>query len=349
MITGFLFLIGTVGAAIAWFINLPMPWLIGSLVAAAFFAVRFKQKLPASYQFPQSLRLCFIAVIGIIIGSTFTTDVASTVFKLWPSLIAVLLYVGTAHAIGYQIFRRVGKYNPVNSLFAAMPGGLVEAVLLGEKAGGDVQLLTLQHFVRVILVVIVVPFLFLIFAGELVGSAGGESFERGEWNAYDFVAMAIIGAVGLIFGKIVRLPAWHLMGPLLASGAFHAASIAEVNSPHWFINLAQLVLGVALGSRFSNMNMSLFFGALKLCVISLSINIGLAALFALALHQIVPTAFDVLFVSFAPGGVTEMSLIALSLGIAPLIVALHHLLRIFATVMLTAYLERTGRFRPPQV
>jgi len=40
----------------------------------------------------------------------------------------------------------------------------------------------------------------------------------------------------------------------------------------------------------------------------------------------------VLFVSFAAGGLAEMSLIALSLNFNPVIVALHHLFRIVLTV-----------------
>jgi uncharacterized membrane protein AbrB (regulator of aidB expression) len=40
-----------------------------------------------------------------------------------------------------------------------------------------------------------------------------------------------------------------------------------------------------------------------------------------------------LFVSFAAGGLAEMSLIALSLNFNPVVVALHHLCRIVLTVL----------------
>ncbi|MEY8837729.1 AbrB family transcriptional regulator, partial [Cribrihabitans sp. XS_ASV171] len=44
--------------------------------------------------------------------------------------------------------------------------------------------------------------------------------------------------------------------------------------------------------------------------------------------------FSALLISFAPGGVTEMSLIALSLGVSPLLVTVHHLFRIIMSVTL---------------
>ena len=49
------------------------------------------------------------------------------------------------------------------------------------------------------------------------------------------------------------------------------------------------------------------------------------------------------FLSFAPGGVSEMGLIALSLGISPVMVAAHHMLRIFFTVFIAGIVTRTGK------
>jgi len=45
----------------------------------------------------------------------------------------------------------------------------------------------------------------------------------------------------------------------------------------------------------------------------------------------------VLFIIFAPGGVIEMGLIALSLNANPFFVTLHHLLRIAATVVMGSF------------
>ena len=47
--------------------------------------------------------------------------------------------------------------------------------------------------------------------------------------------------------------------------------------------------------------------------------------------------FDVLLICFSPGGVTEMSMIALSLAANPAYVTLHHIYRIFLTVILMGF------------
>ena len=44
-------------------------------------------------------------------------------------------------------------------------------------------------------------------------------------------------------------------------------------------------------------------------------------------------SFQILLMCYAPGGVVEMGLIALSLGVSPIMVTLHHVVRIGFTVI----------------
>ena len=66
--------------------------------------------------------------------------------------------------------------------------------------------------------------------------------------------------------------------------------------------------------------------------------LGLVA--ALVLQRLTGTGFDVLFISYAPGGVTEMALVALSLQANPALVSLHHVVRILLTVLEMGLLGR---------
>ncbi|MEO1495110.1 MAG: AbrB family transcriptional regulator [Pseudomonadota bacterium] len=43
---------------------------------------------------------------------------------------------------------------------------------------------------------------------------------------------------------------------------------------------------------------------------------------------------QIVFMCYAPGGVVEMGLIALSLGVSPVLVTLHHFIRIGLTVVI---------------
>jgi len=59
----------------------------------------------------------------------------------------------------------------------------------------------------------------------------------------------------------------------------------------------------------------------------------------------VPADFGAMFISFAAGGVAEMSLIALSLNFNPVVVALHHLVRILLTVTIGSFIFQR-KFKP---
>ncbi len=330
--TGALLVLGLAGGLLALWIGLPMPFLLGSLVATASYAIPAAHHFGRITRFPLLLRKTFIAVIGVMIGATFSRELVSVIPSLWMSLGAMVVFVVVAQAIGYTIFRHIGKNDPVTAFYAAMPGGLVEAVALGEQAGGDVRVLSLQHFARIVLVVVIVPMLFYLWSGEAVGSSAGQAFSAEAYDVSDVVVIAILVPVGTFVGSRLRFPAPHMMGPLIVSAIVHASGLMQTASPTWLMAVAQLVVGVGLGVQFAGSTVSQLARGFGLGLLCVSVLLTLSLAFALALHEVMPVSIQALFISFAPGGVTEMGLIALSLGVSPVIVAVHHLFRIFLTV-----------------
>ena len=225
-----------------------------------------------------------------------------------------------------------------------MPGGLIEAITLGERAGGDVRLLTVHHFARITLVVVSVPIIIYLWSGEVVGSAAGQSFAEASYGATDIALIAVLALVGIGLGRIMRVPASHLMGPLILSAVLNATGIVSLASPGWLVNLAQLVVGVGLGAQFSGLDRRMLVGGFGLGLVSVVLMLAIGALFALVLVQLLPLDHQALFISFAPGGVTEMGLIALSLDISPIIVASHHLFRIVASILMVGWIVKFGDF-----
>ncbi|MDE0694482.1 MAG: AbrB family transcriptional regulator [Boseongicola sp.] len=337
--------IGGVGGSLAQWIGLPMPYLTGSLAFVAAFTIFRSRKGARAVQFPPLLRMTFVAVIGTMIGATFTTDLLAVVPSLGLSMTAMVLFVVIALAGNYALFRRLGRYDRTTAFFAAMPGGLVEAVSLGEQAGGDVRVLSVQHFARIVLVVMIVPLLFLLWTGETVGSASGQSFEQHAYRTVDIFVILMLAAAGMALGPRLRLPAAHMVGPLVLSAAAHVSGLVDLNSPAWLLNLAQLVVGSGLGSTFAGSTGRQLIRAFSLGAVSTVLMLALGIGFAMTLSRFMLVPVDALFISFAPGGVTEMGLIALSLGVSPVVVACHHLFRIFVTVLVAGTIARKSRRR----
>lgn len=326
------------GAFVAFAMGWPIPFLLGSLVATAILALTFAARTGRPVFFPTLLRQVFIAVIGTMIGTTFTTEVLSMAPTLAVTLCAMMFFVVLAQASNYVVLHHLGGYDRPTAFYAAMPGGLIEAVEMGGKAGGDVETLSIQHFVRIVLVILIVPLFFLVATGEAVGSAANQTLEKGPSNWPDWLMVALIAPVGLWIGKALRLPAAPLLGPLVSTAVLQSLGVIDLGGPPTLLNLAQLIVGASLGAQFAKTTPRHLLSTLALGFVSVMVTLAIASGFALMLGQFLSMSFRTLLISFAPGGVTEMSLIALSLGVSPVLVSTHHLFRILFTVGLAGLL-----------
>ncbi|MEL6549528.1 MAG: AbrB family transcriptional regulator [Pseudomonadota bacterium] len=331
--------LGAVGGYLASVAGLPMPFLLGALVAVAPLVIWQGASGRATLVFPTSLRFAFVGGIGALIGAGFTPELVRILPALWVSLLGVGLFVVVAHLAGYLVYRKLGGYDRVTSLYGSMPGGLIEGVALGEKAGGDVMLLTVHHFARIVIVVFTVPLLFAVFSGELVGSAAGLALSSGGGGLMDVLGLVAVTLAGLSLSRLVRLPAGHLTGPLLVAAALHGAGLMALESPAWLVALAQLVVGTSLATQFAGATPRVLGRAFGLTMVAVGAMFAAAALIASAVARNTPLGFDEAFISFAPGGVAEMGLIALSLDISPVIITAHHLIRIVLTIMFVRWAQ----------
>lgn len=331
---------GALGGVIAHFIGAPMPFLLGGIFGSAGFVLSYEREGRELPQLSRWVRFIGASLIGAMIGSRFSPELTTLLPQFWPSVIVIVLFILTAHAGNYAIMRGLGRYEKKDAYFAGLPGGIVDSVLLAEKAGANIAVVTAQHFIRIIMVVTAVPLLFLVIEGHAVGSIAGETLADGKDDFSDLVLIALVAGTGLFIGRLLKLPVSHLMGPLLLALTLSVTGVIEIHIPPWLQHLGQYMLAVSLGAQFSGISRKLLARSLGMGLLSGTWMLGLAALIATVLRNYVPADFEVLFISFAAGGLAEMSLIALSLNFTPVVVALHHLVRIFLTIWIGMTLWR---------
>lgn len=336
--------LGALGAGAALLIGLPLPMLLGPLllVAAASMArVRLFGHLPAV---PQKLRFVLVPVIGVAIGASVPPDILSQVGRWWITVVALAVFVPLAHWIGYHLFRRLGGIDPPTAYFASMPGGFIEALEMGEKHGARMDMLVALQFLRLSLCIVMIPLAFALVSGQAVGS--GAVPRPGEGTLLTLADAAWLigaGAGGWFLASRLGLPAAVLSGPLLASALVHAAGLTAATSPEWAIALTQWVMGSSLGARFAGFSRKALWLAIRLAGLSVALMLTIASGIALALAGPVGEPVTAVILAFAPGGISEMSLVALSLQLSMVYVTLHHLIRILLAVVVA----RAGlRFLP---
>lgn len=325
--------VGAAGGLAAHAAHLPLGYLLGSMVLVGVFSAMNIKILGKTPTLPARLRFSFVPVIGVAIGGAFTPEVAQAALGWGPSLAALLVFVPVAHLLAFAIYRR-GGLERGEAYYSAIPGGLIESVQMGEEAGADVRILVTLQTLRLIGTIIAVPLIFLALTGHTVGSAAGTTMVGASvpLTPQDVGLMIAAGLIGALLGKRLRLPGYIITGPLLCSAALHGSGLMQAIPPEWLISITQVILGAGLGVRFVGMDRKLLARCGKLAFLNGVAALALAFVFAEAVHLLAGEPLAAAFLAFAPGGLAEMSLIALSLNMSVIYVTAHHVLRIVLAV-----------------
>lgn len=276
---------------------------------------------------PEPLRNVFLAVMGLVLGSQVTPELAQRIMD-WPvSSVLLLLGVAASTAVAAAWYRRCG-FDPVSAWFGAAPGAMTAMIMLGDKCGGDPQRIAIAQSLRIILVILFLPPLFWIFEG-----GEGQLGPADTVLAHGWMLLTI--PLLLPLGRWLRVPSAALLTPLLMAALLSGFNLASLTLPNWGMNLMLWVLGSAIGSRFQGMTRRLLGRYLWQSGVATLLALIVLAIFAELIHQALGIGRDVALLALAPGGIGEMAILAVALNIDPVFVAFHHLLRMI-TLMIAA-------------
>ena len=327
------------GAFFVW-LNLPLAWMLGAMVATTAASLG-----GATLYVPSPMRSTMISILGVMLGASFSPEIFDKA-REWPLTIGcLLLYLGFLIGILFLYFRRIVGLDTTTAYFSATPGGLSEMVITGAAMGADDRTIALIHASRVLLVVLAIPFWFRFMTGVTPApSAMGPSIAAIEW--LDLAVLAACAVAGVVAGRLIRLPAYRLSGPMLASAAVHVTGLSDSTPPWELVAAAQIVLGSSIGARFSGVPIRRVLGLMATALVSTVLMLATTVSFALVLAPLTGIDWQPIVLAYAPGGLAEMSLIALSLGIETAFVATHHVIRIGLIVMAAPLVF--ARISPPR-
>jgi membrane AbrB-like protein len=314
-------------------LSLPLPWMLGALTATMAASV-------AGWPIrgPTWLRPVIVAVIGVLLGSRFTPEIIEQAGRMLTPLSILVAYLVVVGAVIVSYFRFVGRQDWTTAYFAGMPGGLSEMVELGEARGANVPAIVLAHSLRIVLTIALMAILFRIVLGHDVGAAPAKVDSAiGPIDAALLIACAVIG---MPFGKVLHLPAPTFLGPLILSASVHMAGLTASVPPNLLVNAAQVALGTILGCRFLGISVPTLARACALNLGATLITLALALGGALAMQHLAGVSLDQGLLALAPGGLTEMGLIALAIQADVAFVAVHHVIRILAVIVVAPLLLR---------
>lgn len=335
--------ISALGGAIFFYLALPLPWMLG---AAFLTTIAALSGVPVAI--PSRLRNLMFVVLGVLLGSSFTPEVLETADRWLVSLAGILVYVVVVAGVVAGLLHRFAGYDLVTAYFAGTPGGLAEMTLIGGAMGGDTRTIALVHALRIVVIVFAVAFGFRLLAGYVPEQRAAQYVAFAAVPPIDFLILLACAVLGAVIAPWLRLPAAPLLGPMILSAAVHLTGLTETPPPSVLVAAAQVVVGGAIGCRFVGTPVWQILRTMVAALGGSGLMLAATVGFAAALAPLAGLSFPALVLAFAPGGLAEMAVIALALGIDTAFVSTHNVVRVLAILVLAPIVFRLfRRARPP--
>ncbi|HQQ70813.1 MAG TPA: AbrB family transcriptional regulator [Alicycliphilus sp.] len=332
-------------------LHMPVPWMLGPLLATALATLA---GLPTS----SSLRLRNGGqwVMGASLGLYFTPAIVTQLIDLWWAVLAAVAWsLALGMMYGHWLYHScAGRLRGVHdealrpaAYFAGAIGAASEMTLLAEREGARTDLVAASHSLRMLIVVLVMPFGMLLAKAwwnlevvDLAPPAGAPVTLAGlAW-------LALFTATGGLALQLLRLPNPWFLGPLLVAIGLAASETVPATVPTLLSNMAQLVIGVSLGVRFSPQ--FLHTAPRWLARVALG-TLGLLAAcgaFGALLAWVTGLHPATAILGTAPGGMTEMSITAKALQLGVPVVTALQVTRLVAVLILVRPAYRLWAPRP---
>ena len=330
--------LGAAGGAVANHFDVPLAWMLGAL-----FVTMFARVAGAPIDVPIWVRANFLILIGLFLGESFEGVKVAELLQ-WPiSIAGAMLYVPVAAACAFLFYRYVAGEEKMTAICSAIPGGLIAVVVVSGSLGADERNVALAQSLRIAIVVCLAP----LIAFGLLGYPAPDDAMFAEQTLIGLGDLGILlaGAFATMWVmKHYNMPIPYMVGPLLASAVLRLAGVVHGVLPHELVEVALVVTGSSIGTRFAGITIGRLFSFGLVTLGGTSILMLVSALFALPVSAITGEDFLVALLAYAPGGVAEMSLIALAIDANPGFVAIHHVARIIFVLLtvplMTAWVGR---------
>ncbi len=323
-------LIAWLGAQACVSLHTPLPWMIGPLLCTAALCLG-GAPLAASTR----LRNAAQWIIGTALGLYFTPVVTAQMLGLAPFM---LLGAAWALLIGHLFYRLLlgcgAGVDPATAYFSSLIGGASEMAVFAEQHGARVDLVAAAHSMRVLIVVVTIP-----FGYQFAGIHGQQPDSFGAVGAVDPAGLALLLALTALGGlglKALRQPNPWVLGALAVAAVFTASGVSFSALPGWLSAGAQLLVGVSLGSRFTPAFLHTaprWLAAVALGSVAMVLGSGV---FAWGMARVAGLDPAAVFLGNSPGGIAEMCITAKVLGLGVALVTAFHVVRYVVVLMLAA-------------
>lgn len=322
--------------ALLQFEGVPHGLLLGSILVTALVVTKFKFAPATPYG------LGYIQVtLGIATGLMFEAWDSATVSTMLPSLGVLLLCLAVQVALAAWWLARGTGWNRTDALLAVYPGALAAVFDLLESYQASSKVI-IVHLMRLLLITVLVSLLIPGMAPVAVTEV--DPLSTG-------MALTVLSVIGLsvVVGRLllaVGVPAPFMLTAIIITAVFVKSGwLQGFQMPDWSLNLAALILGVRIGSRFQGLGLAELGRHGRTALVSVGLMILVAAVFALAAARLLGSDALSLWLAYMPGAIETIAIVAFAGGLNVVFILTHHLARMVVLHFAPALLVQVRRVR----
>ena len=308
-------------ALLCEWLHIPLGAMIGPMLAVALLShVTGKLQAPG----PDAHHGA-ILIVGIALGAQISSDLFEKI-TLWPLslLTLVLTMCAVLWAVGY-LNRRIIKLDPLSCHMAAAPGNLSLALAVTESRGGKLPQVAVYQSLRLALITLMVPFLFVL---PDTSTAAVAAFTQSDF----FMWLGLL-SVGWLLTSLFR--ALNLATPGLIAGVLVAGTVSftgwlSIQTPALFVALAMMLFGWKIGIDIVRQGLKVLIFTIPPALVSTLAAVSLAMAGAMVVHWMLGFPWLDTVLAFMPGAFQVMPVVALEAGGDGLYVTTHHLVRVLS-------------------
>jgi len=316
-----LVVLATVLGAVLHKFNIPIPWILGGILAALI--VQIVQTDTISWS--KKIRDYALLVIGYGTGRYVDFSILDVLSGQAIGIVTTTLVSVIACIFVSLCMTKFQQLDFHSVLMGILPGGFTQmTAMVDDDKRINPNIVTVYQSLRLLTIVVSVPFMVINFLGASVSNDVATLTYHGGIPFWLVLPFTLVGA--MLFTKLgMAIP--YLLGSI-AVAASAALIMGKLNTPpDWLMTIAQLYIGIYVGAGLNVKELKKIAKTLPAVFAGIGFMLLVSVAFAYFLSDYYGFSLITAFLAMAPGGLAEMCLTGISTGENVTIILTYQLFR----------------------
>jgi uncharacterized protein len=227
--------------------GLPAPALFAGLAVGLLHALVTRRVLAL----PEAGTTAAQGVVGVAVGVAVQPATLAALGQEWLAVTLITVATLLLSLGAGLLLARWTDLDQRTSALSMISGGAAGVTAMSDELGADTRVVAVLQYLRILVIVLLMPVVVLLLFD---GGGGSSAVPAATPDApvLSLVVVTALVAAGILLGRLCRLPAAPLLGPLLLTAplaAFDVPGTDAVPGPVQAVALA--LLGASVGVRFT--------------------------------------------------------------------------------------------------